>query len=152
MVEDGAEPNPGAARRSRAVPRVHLDVVVEREQHAVQRVVERSGERAHRLGAEEIGAADRADEERVSREHAARCARLVNQHGDMLGRVAGGVLKRQLDIPERELLAMARFVVRAAQASRRPGIVRTPSSASSLAPDTKSAWTCVSIAWTRVRP
>ena len=129
----------GTAQRSRAVPRMHFDRVVQRQQLPEQRVVQLAGEPPHLLFAEQIGTADGADKERVAGEHADRLARLARDDGDVFRRVAWSMKALELQVAEGQPLAVTNLAVVEAQRGAGAGDRPRPVSASSRAPETKSA-------------
>ena len=110
----------GAAKRSRAVARMHLDRVVQREQFLEQRIVQLAGKLPRLRFAEQIGTADGADEERVAGEHARRLAALARDDGDVLRRVPGRVTA--LEVGDRRTSTARRRGLRGTRnPARRPG-------------------------------
>jgi hypothetical protein len=110
----------GPAQRSRAVAGMHLDPIVERH-HASQRVEQIVGELPRLRLAEQIGAADAADEQQIAGEQPRRVAAVFREHCDVLRRVTGRVQERQRQVADRERLAIRHFVMRKLEAGARSG-------------------------------
>ena len=94
---------------------MHLDVIVEMEKPAEQRVVQRLSERARVIRAREIGAADGADEQRIAREHAHGMAWLFDEDRDVLERVSRRVEQPEADVADSERVAVGGFPKRELQ-------------------------------------
>src|SRR5207249_1868588 len=93
-------------RRARAVGRVDLEAVVERQEHARQALVRLLG----RAGTAEVRAPHGPDEERVAGEDEPRLGAPVevrDEKTDRVGRVARRVRDLQSDVPDAELVAVA---------------------------------------------
>ncbi len=89
---DGLLADPGGAQRAGAVRRPDLDIVAEGQEHVVQRVVHGVGVRHGVPGPQQVGPADRADQERAAAEHGGRLGRAI-EVGDRVGHVLGGVAR-----------------------------------------------------------
>ena len=105
-----------AAHRTGAVRRVHLDEVGERRQLGRDAVVELAGQRALDVVADQVGAAERTDEEEVARQqhlrHLGRARQVVDEKGQVLGRVAGRVQRLDAGLAQRERVAFVHRRVR----------------------------------------
>ena len=111
-----------ATERSGAVARMHFGGIGQREKLLGDGIVKIACELAHLVGAEEVRAADSADEQRVTGEHARIRAGLLHKHADVLRGVPRCMEEREADVANREGLAVANLVEVEVQIGARAGI------------------------------
>ena len=99
----------GAAERSGAVARMHLDPIVERHDPLRASRTAACASCARLRLAEQIGPPDAADEEQVAGEQPRRLAGRFGQDRDVLRRVSRRVQERQRHVADRQRLAVARL-------------------------------------------
>ena len=109
-----------AAEGSRAMPRPDLDVVCERQEHRVERVVQLVGQEACRILSQQIRPANGRDEERVAGQHPRRRVRRLDENRNVLGRVPRRVKDCEAHVADGDRFAMRCFVVRKREPGARP--------------------------------
>ena len=116
----------GAAKRSGAVPGWTSTASSRASSRTEERVVEVTGKPARLIGAEQIGAADGSDEQRIAGEDASGSIGFAHEQRDVLGRVPGRVQYVDCDVPD-------------AQRSRRASLRETGSGGAAPGPATTRA-------------
>jgi hypothetical protein len=129
---------------------VYFDAAIH-PHHALERVVELPRELARLRLADEIGPATPPTKSRSPVNNRCGCPGWSAATA-MCSKCGRASEKGERQVAEGELFAVVDLVVVVREAGADPVITRTPSDASSCAPETKSAWTWVSMAATIVAP
>ncbi len=123
---DGRPRRRGGARgaqRSGAVGRVDHHRILVAQEHVVERVIHRRGQRPSLVRAEQIRPPDRADEHRSAgqeQERLVRPGRVGDRIADVLGRMAGRRKGPEADRPDVERLAVGQRPVLVGELGTRP--------------------------------
>ena len=126
MANGAAEPvtDVGTARRTRPMPRIDNDPIVQLQVKLTQGVKEPFGQSLRLSASEQIGASGGTDKKRITAEHAPRRVRMVllgDQIGDVFRRVAGRVPNRDQGGTELESVSVMDGLV--VKAVARPAFV-----------------------------